>query len=225
VLFRSRTALAAAPAAILAEWAPQVLQARVARLERAGDVWRLLGADGHEIARAEAVTVAAAMGSRGLAADLPLQPVRGQASIAPALDAPAAAWGGYVVPTGDGVLFGATHDRGDAGDDVRADDHLRNLETLAQVLPRLADRAQSLALAGRASVRAVTPDRLPVAGALGEGLFALTGFGSRGFAFAPLLAEHVAALVMGAPSPIGHRAAALVEPDRFARRAQRRSGS
>jgi tRNA 5-methylaminomethyl-2-thiouridine biosynthesis bifunctional protein len=54
------------------------------------------------------------------------------------------------------------------------------------------------------------------------GVFALTGFGSRGFSLAPLLAEHVAALALGAPSPVSLAAAALVAPDRFARRAARR---
>jgi tRNA 5-methylaminomethyl-2-thiouridine biosynthesis bifunctional protein len=64
-----------------------------------------------------------------------------------------------------------------------------------------------------------------MAGPLGDGLFALTGFGSRGFSLAPLLAEHVAALALGAPSPIGRAAADLVSPGRFARRAARRSAS
>jgi tRNA 5-methylaminomethyl-2-thiouridine biosynthesis bifunctional protein len=65
----------------------------------------------------------------------------------------------------------------------------------------------------------VTPDRLPLAGpSAADGLFVLTGFGSRGFAFAPLLAEHVAALAMGAPSPLAADAATLVEPGRFTAR-------
>jgi tRNA 5-methylaminomethyl-2-thiouridine biosynthesis bifunctional protein len=44
----------------------------------------------------------------------------------------------------------------------------------------------------------------------------LTGFGSRGFSFAPLLAEHVAAIALGAPSPLPAPLARLVAPDRTA---------
>jgi tRNA 5-methylaminomethyl-2-thiouridine biosynthesis bifunctional protein len=77
-------------------------------------------------------------------------------------------------------------------------------------------------LGGRASLRATTVDRLPVAGAA-DGLFLLTGFGSRGFSLAPLLAEHVAALAMGAPIPLPADQAELVDPGRFARRAARRA--
>jgi len=215
------------PAPILAAWLDEPRIAAVASLVADGDAWRLLDADGREILRADAVILAAALGSRDLAPDLPLQPVRGQASwTTDHADAPAAAWGGYVLPTRDGLLFGATHDRDDAETDLRPADHRRNLDLVAQALPRLAERLAAASLDGRASIRAVTPDRLPLAGPLGEaGLFALTGFGSRGFSLAPLLAEHVAALALGAPSPISRAAAELVAPDRFARRAARRARS
>jgi tRNA 5-methylaminomethyl-2-thiouridine biosynthesis bifunctional protein len=216
------SALVVDPAPILAAWAGETLPARVAAVAREGEGWRLLDAAGAEIARADAVILAAALASRDLAPGLPLQPVRGQATFAPGLTAPAAAWGGYVLPTRDGILFGATHDRDDDRTDVRDDDHRRNLDTLSGALPQLAARAAHLPLAGRASVRAVTPDRLPLAGRLDDGLFVLTGFGSRGFSLAPLLAEHVVSLALAAPSPIGAIAADLVDPGRFARRAARR---
>lgn len=218
------TALVVAPRPILDAWTGPVRHAAVAGLERAAAGWRLLDAAGEEIAAADAVIVAAGLASRVLVPGLPLQPVRGQASwSAEAAHVPAAAWGGYVVPMPGGLLFGATHDRDDAGTDLRPADHRRNLDTLAKALPALAARIDAERLEGRASVRAVSPDRLPLAGAADqEGLYVLTGFGSRGFAFAPLLAEHVAALALGAPSPISRAAADLVAPDRFARRAARR---
>jgi tRNA 5-methylaminomethyl-2-thiouridine biosynthesis bifunctional protein len=66
----------------------------------------------------------------------------------------------------------------------------------------------------------------PIAGETDQaGVYVLTGFGSRGFSLAPLLAEHVAALALGAPSPISVAAADLVTPGRFARRAARRGRS
>jgi tRNA 5-methylaminomethyl-2-thiouridine biosynthesis bifunctional protein len=152
--------------------------------------------------------------------------VRGQASFT-ALDdpPPAAAFGGYAIPTRDGVLFGATNDRDDTARDLRPEDHERNLGFLAQGLPMLAARLGGLPLEGRASIRVTTPDYLPAAGAAvgsSPGLFVLTGFGARGFCLAPLLAEHVAALALGVPSPLPQRLAAFVDPARFARRAARR---
>lgn len=219
-------ALAADPAAILAAWTGETVTARVAALSQDGDGWRLLDAQGGEIARADAVILASALDAATLAPELPLAPVRGQASWTEDGEAgPAVAWGGYLLPTRTGVLFGATHDREDTACEVREADHERNRRTLAAALPGHAARLAGVELKGRASVRAVTPDRLPLAGATGRaGVFALTGFGSRGFSLAPLLAEHVAALALDAPSPISLAAADLVSPDRFARRAARRSG-
>jgi len=57
---------------------------------------------------------------------------------------------------------------------------------------------------------------LPLAGVVPEapGLLVLGGLGSRGLTWAPLLGEHVAALVAGAPSPLPGDLAALVDPAR-----------
>jgi len=218
-------ALVVEPQAILDAWVPEIVHAAVHGLRREGGHWVLLDVDGREICRADAVIVAAAMGSLGLRPELPLRAVRGQASFVERFeDAPgAAAWGGYALPTRTGLLFGATHDRDDTGTEIRPADHERNLATLAAARPQLAARLAGVPLEGRASIRATTPDRLPIAGAApAEGVFILTGFGSRGFSLAPLLAEHVAALALGAPSPLPAPLADLVDPDRFRRRAARR---
>jgi tRNA 5-methylaminomethyl-2-thiouridine biosynthesis bifunctional protein len=219
------SALVIEPAPVLAAWARETMRASVAAVERADGGWRLLDAAGATILTAEAVILAAGLSAAALWPELPLSPVRGQASWAAGVAAPAAAWGGYVLPTRDGVLFGATHDRGDTATDVREADHARNLATLAKALPNFAQSLAGRRLEGRAAIRATTPDRLPIAGLLQPGLFALTGFGSRGFSLAPLLAEHVAALALGAPSPLADDLAELVEPGRFRRRAARRAGS
>lgn len=220
------TALVVEPAAILAAWTGEPRRADVAGLRREGEGWRLLGRDGGEILAADAVILAAGLESADLIPGLPLGAVRGQASWAQGIAAPpAAAWGGYVLPIRDGVLFGATHDRDDTATEVREADHQRNLRTLAAALPGLAAKLAGAPLLGRAAIRATTPDRLPIAGpAAAAGLFILTGFGSRGLSLAPLLAEHVAALALDAPSPLPDDLAALVAPDRFRRRAARRAG-
>ncbi|MFV4649187.1 hypothetical protein ACNJUT_21585, partial [Mycobacterium tuberculosis] len=143
-----------------------------ARMERDGAVWRLFGAEGAVLAEAEVVILAMGAKSTAFAPSLPLRPVRGQTSMAalPFTGAPAA-WGGYAIPTREGLLFGATHDRGDDAAEVREDDHARNLGFLAQGRPALATRLAEQPLTGRAGVRAATPDHAPLAGRLGEGLF------------------------------------------------------
>ena len=176
--------------------------------------------------------LAAAYATAELARELPLQPVRGQASWTEHRPRaiPAAAWGGYILPTREGLLFGSTHDRDDLSVEVRSGDHDRNLAALAVGLPHLAqglaDDLADTSLRGRAAIRAVTPDGSPLVGATGRaGVFVLSGLGSRGFSLAPLLAEHVAALALGAPSPLSRDAAGVVDPARFARRAARKGRS
>jgi tRNA 5-methylaminomethyl-2-thiouridine biosynthesis bifunctional protein len=214
------------PAHLLPAWLGDVGRATIARAEAAaGGGWRLLDPAGEVVGEADVVCLAAGVGSAALAPALELAPVRGQASLADGVAVTAAAFGGYVIPTRAGALFGATHDRGDGEVDVRAADHGRNLATLAATLPELAARLAATSLSGRAGVRATTPDHLPLAGAAPDaasGLFVLSGLGSRGYALAPLLAEHVAALAAGAPSPLSAAQAALVAPARFRERARRR---
>ena len=215
------------PRPVLGRWAANVRRAQVAGLSPTAGGVALRDAAAAVLAEADAVIVAAGLASARLLAGLPLSAVRGQASWTtwPAPKAPPAAFGGYVIPTREGLLFGATHDRGDEARDVRAGDHLRNLAALAQGLPRLAERLADAPLEGRAAVRVATPDRLPAAGPAPEGppgVFVLAGFGARGFTLAPLLAEHVAALAAGAASPLAGPLAVLIDPARFAARAARR---
>lgn len=220
-------ALVVEPEAVLAAWRGETLKADVGALDRTAAGWRLLDPAGQEIARADAVVIAAGARLDVLSPGTPWRPVRGQTSWT-ALEGPSptpAAFGGYAVPTRDGVLFGATHDRDDRAVDERAGDHRRNLETLAKGLPVLAGRLGQSPLTGRAAVRATTADHLPLAGRLDEGLHVLGGLGGRGFCLAPLLAEHVVAQILALPSPLPRGLSHLVRPDRFAPRESARPGT
>ncbi|WP_425996820.1 tRNA (5-methylaminomethyl-2-thiouridine)(34)-methyltransferase MnmD [Caulobacter sp. DWR1-3-2b1] len=211
-------ALVIEPHRVLDAWRGEAIAARVHTLERCTDGWRLLDEAGGEIVRADAVVVAAGAGLGGLLPSLGYRPVRGQASWAPLTEGPGrtpAAFGGYAIPTRDGLLFGATHDRGVLNTDERPEDHARNLEALAKGLPELASRLSQAGLSGRAAIRVTTADHLPLAGKLDEGLFVLGGLGSRGFCLAPLLAEHVVALATGTPSPLPRELSRLAAPGRF----------
>jgi tRNA 5-methylaminomethyl-2-thiouridine biosynthesis bifunctional protein len=218
---RLRDALVLEPAAVLAAWieAPP-LKVEVASLARTDDRWRLQDGGGATVAEADIVCLAAGPFAARLAAGLPLRPVRGQASVAE--DEPffgaAAAWGAYAIPTRTGVLFGATHGRGDASTDLRPEDDARNRRDLAVGRPALAARLADAPLTARAALRAATPDHMPLMGAVPgapEGLFVLSGLGGRGFTLAPLLGEALAALALGAPGPLPRALLARLDPARF----------
>ena len=208
-------ALVIEPAIVTAAWSGEIVRRRIARLENDGEAWNLFDEAGDLILTADRVALAGGAASGALAPEIRLKPVRGQASWTNGETTAATAFGGYAVPTRYGVLFGATHDRDQTATDVRPEDHVRNLETLAKGLPDLAARLADKAFEGRAAVRATTPDRLPLTGIRDDGVLVLTGLGSRGFCLAPLLAEHLIARALHAPSPLPRQLSHLTESQRF----------
>jgi tRNA 5-methylaminomethyl-2-thiouridine biosynthesis bifunctional protein len=221
-------ALVVEPAAILSAWLETTTPAKVGAVIRDGDAWRLESDLGQLLGHAEVVILAAGVAANALASALTLGAVRGQASwVEGSRPATAVLFGGYAVPTRDGLMFGATHDRDDISLEAREADHARNRATLAAALPGLAAEVARSPTGAHVGVRATTRDFLPLAGAVSPdapGLFVLSGLGSRGFCLAPLLAEHVAALALEVPSPLPRDVATLVDPGRFERRLQGRRG-
>ena len=214
-------ALVVEPAAVLARWLGPVAPGAVAAVAREAHEVVVHDATGAVLARGDAVVLACGAGLAPLLPGMDLRPTRGQATTAPvAFTGGAAAWGGYAIPTRDGVLFGATHARGDTDARARLVDDAANLRTLTQARPAFAARLQDAPLTGRAAVRLAAPDHLPLAGPIPglKGVWTLGALGGRGFTLAPLLAEHVAAGIVGAPSPLAVDLAALVSPARMASR-------
>jgi tRNA 5-methylaminomethyl-2-thiouridine biosynthesis bifunctional protein len=145
------------------------------------------------------VFLAAGYGIQKLAPDLAFRFSRGQLSWAtPVWDAPTA-YGGYAINLDGAALIGATHDRLDGGDPfaLRPEDDAKNLTALKDVSGRditPVDRPS------RASLRVTTRDTLPIIAHLEGNIWTLSGLGSRGFTFAPLLAE---ALISGICNEVG----------------------
>lgn len=229
---------------------------RVHSLRRSGNGWVLLDENGSLIAESEVVVLANAgdaprlLASAGAAPDWPLQPVRGQIS-----DLPEHTPGlprtrlpltgsGYLLPPWCGqTRFGSTSQAGDEDGSVRAADHAQNLAQLARLTqtPLIADAR----CGGRTAWRWVTPDRLPVIGAVPDravaasgrpldqarfvprlpGLFVFTGLGSRGITWSALGAQTLAAWISGAPSPLEASLLDAVDPARFIAKAVRREAS
>lgn len=201
--------------------------------------------------RAEAVILCSASGMAQFpqAAPLPLRPIRGQVSGAPATPgsrklAAVVCGEGYIAPAFHGRhSYGATFKLKETGTDVREEEQRENLATLEALTPEIAREFSALPASGRAAVRAATPDYLPIAGPVPDwaslreiyarlgkdrkllikekaeyqsGLFALGGLGSRGFTYAPLAAELVAAWVCGEAPPVNSALTKALHPARFA---------
>ena len=120
---------------------------------------------------------------------------------------------GYVTPAVNGRhIIGATFQRDDADLAPRDADDATNQWRLGRLLPAWSGRSLTTA---RVSVRAATPDRLPLVGELAPGVFASLGHGSRGLTCAPLCAELIASWVCGEPLPLSRDVVHRLDPLRF----------
>ena len=155
---------------------------------------------------------------------LRLRRVRGQLTHVPedALDPPhvVVLRGGMVLPAVDGIcVVGASYDIDDEDASVRSESHEGNLLRLQAIT---GSYVKSESLQGRVAFRAVAPDRVPVVGKLGEGVYGAFAYGSRGLIWAGLAAELIAAGLEGEPLPLEGKLLEAMDPGRFARRAKLR---
>jgi len=185
---------------------------RVARIRNTGDHWQLLNEDGKCLQAGKLVIAAGHQSASVLPAtgELRLKPIRGQISCLPedAFNLPRTVICGtkYLSPAmGGEAVTGATFDLRDNNPEETPQSHRDNLDELLQLLPSVhkPDQHDQIApeqLAGRVAFRCTTHDYQPVAGPLqnspggpaAENLFMFTGLGSKGLAWAPLLAEYLA---------------------------------
>ena len=202
--------------------------AAVDRLEAGDGSLRLLAADGGLLGEADAVVLANAIDARRMIPELPVRVGRGLVSHIPEAAVPpfhiVATRLGYVTPAVDGIhCAGATMASGDTGTDLRLADHVENLTRLDMTLPGYGKGLDPARLAGRIGFRPMSPDRLPIVGALeAPGLWTLNGFGARGLVWASLCAELLACRIAGEPLPVEADIAAALSPGRFRERSRRR---
>jgi tRNA 5-methylaminomethyl-2-thiouridine biosynthesis bifunctional protein len=217
------------PALVRAQLAHAAAEAcfgvEVASLERGEGGWRALDADGRAIAAAPVAVLANAAEAPRFApgCGIALRRVRGQVSYLPEamFRAPRlpVLRSGFVLPAIEGIaVAGASYDFDDDDPAPRARDHAGNLERLGRIVPGAADGLDPAALEGRVGFRAVTRDRLPVAGELAPGLYGAFGYGSRGLVWASLAAELIASRIEREPLPLEAKLADAIAPARFTRR-------
>ena len=166
--------------------------AHVAQLRSTPENWQLLDACGELLAQADLVVIAAAYGSRALAATvntapLPLQPIRGQVTwgrhhtgnhgadcggSASFADFPVNGHGALIptVPSPYGMtwVLGSSYERDLETPEIKTSDHLENLARLQTLLPKMAahltQEFDANRVFGWAGIRCATPSRLPVVG-------------------------------------------------------------
>jgi len=221
-----RAMLAACAGRVRALFGRDVIQMR-----RAGEDWELLGRDGTALTRVQVVVFANARDAKSVEGceQLPLAGVRGQVSLIPEHPARtlrvAVCREGYIAPAVGGFhCLGASYN---AGSDEKREtlvDHADNLQRLDRLLPGFGGGLEPGRLTGRVGFRSVTPDRMPLVGALhwhGQpqpGVFVCLGLASRGLAWAPLLADTVASLASGEPLPLERALLRFIAPERFVSR-------
>lgn len=148
----------------------------------------------------------------------------------------------YVTPaTNSHYVVGATFIAGDTAIDVRESEHQENLIKLKKIIPTCSTKSTQ-SLKGRAAIRAVSFDRLPIVGPVAEkkifnntyknaalgsthdhyptpsyhqGLYISSGFGSRGLAWIPLCTEALACIINNEANPISKSLLGSIHPNRI----------
>ena len=161
------------------------------------------------------LVLACAGGVRGYApaAYLETAEVHGQVDVVSLPQRPRLAVVGdrYLVPTGEGVVVGATfeHAPWPAGAATG-----RNLEPIRAFPYRW--------LAPVRATRTMASDRTPIIGALAQGLYVSTAHGAMGTVSAPLAGAMVASQLTGDFAPVDRDVETVVAPERFRQRQARR---
>ena len=153
-----------------------------------------------------------------------LKPIRGQVSWVENSQRPLAldqaySYGGYCMQLDTAqLILGASFYPNRDDVEVLAEDHVHNYELIHSVFPEYAQGLPSVdTWQGRASVRAQSLDYFPLVGKIqnfGQ-IYTFAGLGSKGFLFAPLCSEILAALILGELCPVPQSLLDKLNPQRF----------
>ncbi|MFO7582128.1 FAD-dependent 5-carboxymethylaminomethyl-2-thiouridine(34) oxidoreductase MnmC, partial [Guyparkeria sp.] len=229
------------PRATIRHWldragVPLHLDCPVRELRGVPGAWEVITEGGGRHGPYTDVVVAGGERSVGLAKSLKrwIEPCRGQVSWVDAGKADTSLSPGVAIMRegyaldlpGVGLLFGASFLPGQTDRELRVEEGAENLGRLASIAGSLSGAIPPDApLHGRASIRATTPDRLPVVGELAEGLWISTGHGARGLTWSAWLAEFLVSCIDGTPSPLPRSLAEGLQPQRFDEREARRAAT
>jgi tRNA 5-methylaminomethyl-2-thiouridine biosynthesis bifunctional protein len=234
-----------------------VLGFEASNLEKntAANTWQLESIDKRALS-GTIIVIAAAMDTLKLrqTSHLPLKAIRGQITVA---DTPAAyrlntvlCGDGYAARTADNQLcFGASFVLSSTNTDIKQSETLGNIQKLNSLSSYLHKNVITLPptmMVDRASIRATTPDYLPIVGPIADnqkiksdffhltkdsnyrfsslgsyfdGLYVNVGHGSKGLTTSPLAAEIISDYIFNAPFSIDTNIIEALHPTRFTIRA------
>ncbi len=219
------------------------------------DQWRINSSRSHSLSQTEALIICSGKDLNfAPISSLPSEVIAGQTSLAiqqhddqTSLDSnlnTVLDHEGYITPVINDqqqLLFGATYDRGSSNSSTSANANQQNFDKLRCHLPNLAKELVSIE-SGHAAIRSVTPDRLPLLGAVADlatyqrdyadlhhgkhwktyadasyhpKLFISAAYGSRGLTTAGLCADILASIINGDASPVSRKLLDALHPARF----------
>jgi len=153
-----------------------------------------------------------------------LKPIRGQVSWVENTTQPltlnqAYSYGGYCMQLdAQQLILGASFYPNRDDSHVLLEDHVHNYELIHSVFPHYAQSLPDVTTwQGRASVRAQSLDYFPLLGKMSEQseIYSFAGLGSKGFLFAPLCSEILAAQILKEACPVPESLLQKLSPTRF----------
>jgi tRNA 5-methylaminomethyl-2-thiouridine biosynthesis bifunctional protein len=128
-------------------------------------------------------------------------------------------YGGYCMQLdAQQFILGASFYPNRDDSDVLLEDHVHNYQLIHSVFPHYAQSLPDVTTwQGRASVRAQSLDYFPVLGKMSEQteIYSFAGLGSKGFLFAPLCSEILAAQILKEVCPVPESLLQKLSPTRF----------
>jgi tRNA 5-methylaminomethyl-2-thiouridine biosynthesis bifunctional protein len=215
------------------------------QLEYADGLWTARDENGTSIAQAPIFILANGADAVRLeqAKHLPLTSIRGQVTCVAAKSLPTlpavVCRDGYITRPSDGwCSIGASYDMETDSTPRRSSDE-ENCARIQSMLPDLQLNLDKATYQNRVAFRCVSPDRLPLVGALPNaqagfngdrlrdvprlpGMYGLLGYASRGLIWSSFAAELLAAQLEGEPLPIESELVDALDPTRFYLKEQRR---
>jgi len=225
------------------------LNREIKTLKQSNNKWLLKEENDRQAVSVDAVVLAnaAAVNQFQQTSWMDVQCVRGQISYLPSnklsqsLRVPVC-YEGYVIPEKNGQhVIGATFSPNDCTTEIRAEDHIKNTTFLSKEFPALFQH-DAVGLEGRAAVRAVSRDRMPIVGPVANevfyqqnyadlnkgkpaqtypdaeylpGLYVNVAHGARGLTSAFLCAELISAQLNNFPLPVSEKVCHVLHPSRF----------
>lgn len=206
-------------------------QAQIEKIKKCEtELLALIDIDQNNLGRCDHVVVCCANASHRLFEHFPaLKPIRGQVSWLNNQNQPldlkqAYSYGGYCMQLDtEHLILGASFYPNRSDTEVLLEDHQHNRKLIEEVFP---DYSRQLApiekWQGRASVRAQSLDYFPLVGKMHEDdeIYTLAGLGSKGFLFAPLCSEILAAMVLTEACPVPMKLMQKLDVKRFVKKAK-----